>query len=222
MIGKHHGKCPLRRGRPPKAEGKDTYNEILRVAIELFAKRGFDNTSVREIAQQLGIGQSALYVHFKNKQDILDQLFSVYGPNAALEVLDSYFPEGKEDLPSPAVLPKIMGELIDFYSQREAILLKEILLRSLDPEHQDYLRKRILYVRVKMKSLFQHWVGQGYLKDDFPIEVLLWDLMAIIPVIRLLFQTYDSTPKQLAEARRIAVQHAELFVARNCHIGAKK
>jgi len=44
---------------------------ILDVALELFTARGYDKTSLREIADELGVTKAALYYHFEHKEDIL-------------------------------------------------------------------------------------------------------------------------------------------------------
>lgn len=49
----------------------DTRQRIQQVALELFAERGYDKTSLREVADRLGITRPALYYHFATKQDIL-------------------------------------------------------------------------------------------------------------------------------------------------------
>lgn len=49
----------------------DTKETILSVSLNLFAQKGFDGVSVREIAKEVGVRESALYKHFKNKQEIL-------------------------------------------------------------------------------------------------------------------------------------------------------
>ena len=47
-------------------------NEILDVAEELFAVKGFDGTSTNDILEKAGIARGTLYYHFKSKEDILD------------------------------------------------------------------------------------------------------------------------------------------------------
>jgi AcrR family transcriptional regulator len=47
-------------------------NEILDVAEQLFAVRGFDNTSTNDIINEIGIARGTLYHHFKSKEEILD------------------------------------------------------------------------------------------------------------------------------------------------------
>jgi AcrR family transcriptional regulator len=57
---------------------RDTRARIQRVALELFAERGYDGTSLREIAERLGVTKAALYYHFKSKEDIVASLVEDY------------------------------------------------------------------------------------------------------------------------------------------------
>lgn len=56
------------------AQTSSTRERILDVALDLFIDKGFDGTSLREIAEQLGITKAALYYHFASKDDILRAL----------------------------------------------------------------------------------------------------------------------------------------------------
>ncbi len=49
----------------------DLRERILDTALELFNEEGYDKTSLREIAERLGVTKAALYYHFKSKADIL-------------------------------------------------------------------------------------------------------------------------------------------------------
>ncbi len=59
---------PVRRGRPA---APDTATLIQEVALELFSQHGYDGTSLREIADRLGVTKAALYYHYRTKDDIL-------------------------------------------------------------------------------------------------------------------------------------------------------
>lgn len=54
----------------------DTRERIQRVALELFVEQGYENTSLREIAERLAVTKAALYYHFRTKEDIVDSLIS--------------------------------------------------------------------------------------------------------------------------------------------------
>ncbi len=64
----------------PLSTKLSTKETIMKVSLELFSKQGYKATSVRSIAKEVGIRESALYNHFKNKEEIytqvLMQLFS--------------------------------------------------------------------------------------------------------------------------------------------------
>jgi AcrR family transcriptional regulator len=55
-----------RRGRP----GHDL-ESVLAAAVELFIERGFDGTSVDDLARRLGVGKSAIYHHVESKDALL-------------------------------------------------------------------------------------------------------------------------------------------------------
>jgi AcrR family transcriptional regulator len=48
---------------------------IRSVALELFSEQGYERTSLREIAERLGVTKAALYYHFRSKEDIVASLF---------------------------------------------------------------------------------------------------------------------------------------------------
>lgn len=48
-----------------------TAQVILEKAHELFVEKGYERSSMREIAERVGISKAALYHHFKNKEEIL-------------------------------------------------------------------------------------------------------------------------------------------------------
>ncbi|GAA4546913.1 TetR/AcrR family transcriptional regulator [Pseudonocardia xishanensis] len=57
----------------------DTRSQIREVALALFAEQGYDKTSLREIAERLGITKAAVYYHYKTKEEILSSLFDEVG-----------------------------------------------------------------------------------------------------------------------------------------------
>ncbi|MBF6238136.1 Intercellular adhesion protein R [Nocardia otitidiscaviarum] len=61
-------------GREPAvdiAAGRGTKDVIRDVALRLFSTRGFEQTSLREVADEVGITKASLYYHYSSKQDLL-------------------------------------------------------------------------------------------------------------------------------------------------------
>jgi AcrR family transcriptional regulator len=53
---------------------KDTRQRILDEAQALFVERGYEATSLREIAERVGVTKAALYYHFTSKEELLRAL----------------------------------------------------------------------------------------------------------------------------------------------------
>lgn len=56
--------------RPPTTE-IETQKRILQAAQRLFARRGYDGTTTRDLAQAAGVAEGTLFRHFENKKAIL-------------------------------------------------------------------------------------------------------------------------------------------------------
>jgi len=56
--------------RPPTTE-VETQKRILQAAQRLFARRGYDGTTTRDLAQAAGVAEGTLFRHFENKKAIL-------------------------------------------------------------------------------------------------------------------------------------------------------
>ena len=56
---------------------RNTKEEIIDVALELFSKDGFDATSLSDISSLLKISKAALFKHFSSKEEILNSLVSL-------------------------------------------------------------------------------------------------------------------------------------------------
>jgi AcrR family transcriptional regulator len=57
---------------------RDTRSRLRELALRLFAEQGYEKTSLREIAEQLGVTKAALYYYFKSKEDIVRSLVEDY------------------------------------------------------------------------------------------------------------------------------------------------
>ncbi|GAB2477506.1 TetR/AcrR family transcriptional regulator [Promicromonospora xylanilytica] len=58
-------------GRRPRGRPGHDREAVLRTAIDLFIRRGFDATSISDLAAELGVTKSAVYHHFPSKEALL-------------------------------------------------------------------------------------------------------------------------------------------------------
>ena len=90
----------------PGGRRGDTRARIQQVALELFAEQGYERTSLREIAERLGVTKAALYYHFKSKEDIVRSFTEDYFAR-----MDALIAWGRDQPPSA----RSGHELLDRY-----------------------------------------------------------------------------------------------------------
>ena len=62
-------------GRPAKIPGeRSTKDKIFDAALNLFAEKGYDGVSIRDIAASVGIKESSIYKHYSSKAEILERI----------------------------------------------------------------------------------------------------------------------------------------------------
>jgi AcrR family transcriptional regulator len=60
-----------RRTRSARAEAREAREDLLGAGLRVFARRGYRNATVDEIAEEAGYSKGALYWHFSGKQELL-------------------------------------------------------------------------------------------------------------------------------------------------------
>ncbi len=66
---------------------KYTKERILESALRLFSERGIRETTIKDIAKEVGITEGAIYRHFVSKDQIVSTLFSTYSKNLYEELM---------------------------------------------------------------------------------------------------------------------------------------
>ncbi len=85
MADQDDGANPRRRGRG-RPRDPETDSKIVRAAADLLLQRGFDKTTVDEVAARAGVGKATVYRRWPSKDDLavaaMESLFSVEFPEA--------------------------------------------------------------------------------------------------------------------------------------------
>ncbi|MGH9016576.1 MAG: TetR/AcrR family transcriptional regulator [Acidimicrobiales bacterium] len=130
---------------PPEgagAEPKGTRERILDIALDLFIEKGFDKTSLREIAERLGFSKAALYYHFASKDDILLALHARMHELVRVTLLEL----GQQD-GNPRSWRSLLDRVIDqmlanrtlfILHERNRAAFEELHREGRDPEHDDF------------------------------------------------------------------------------------
>lgn len=103
-MGQQHSSEPAvkqtpkrRRGRPSKraTENVDQPRAILDAAVALFAKQGYQATTMSQIASAAGYSQSSLYYWYKSKEEMLDVIVENAGSSLHVAARIAQLPDDK-------------------------------------------------------------------------------------------------------------------------------
>ncbi len=109
-----------RRTRAARAQGREGRDELLTAALRVFARRGYGQAGVDEIAAEAGYSKGALYWHFSGKEDLLLALLAerVDPPlREMVALLESAPPERDMSVEASREFARQLG------SERDAVLL---------------------------------------------------------------------------------------------------
>ncbi len=145
---------------------KTSKENMLLVALRLFAQKGYEATSIFDIAQELQITKGAIYKHFKNKQDILDAIISKMEENDQRFAEQFIMPIHVLSLEEKEAYQKVtMKQVIDFSIAMFTYWTED--------EFASLFRKMLTieqYHDIKMNLLYQNYLGDGpyqYILDIF-------------------------------------------------------
>ncbi len=165
-----------------------TRERILDVALDLFIEKGFDKTSLREIAEQLGVTKAALYYHFASKEDILMALhlrLHEFGFEALSQLGDEPTVERWAEVLNKIIDQMLAHRKIFLLHQRNEAAFEALHREEHDAQHEDLQAslERVLsdgrlsvHDRVRMAASFGAVVGgifeSGDAFSDVPSSVL--------------------------------------------------
>ena len=144
-------------------------SELLRIAAELFATKGFKNTTVRDIAEASGILSGSLYHHFDSKESMIDEVLSTFQE----ELFGKYDEILASDEDARAKLERavrVSFEAIDQHPHEVAIFQNEADYLG-GFERFGYLAERNAQSRNVWTTLLTEGVETGVLRPDLNIEL---------------------------------------------------
>lgn len=107
----------------------NTKGRIAREALTLFSEKGYNGTTVKNIAEAVGIRDSSLYKHYKSKQDILDSIMAEIGKRMDEMSADFGLPAGDYSKETADFYEDVTEErLVDFSRKIFMFYLKDDLL----------------------------------------------------------------------------------------------
>lgn len=155
---------------------KATKSLIYQHALKLFATRGYARTSLREIADAVGIEAASLYTHIKSKQALLYDLME-FGNRDLLERLKAAAaPLAGSPLAQLYVLTR--ENVISHCRHRDQTTVVFNEIRELEGAQ----REQIVAIRRKIEELFSACLEQGISRGEMravDVRLTVFEILAI-------------------------------------------
>ena len=143
-----------------------TKDKIIETSVKLFNEKGCLNTSTRHISNELGISVGNLYYHFKNKEEILIEIFLRY-VNAVFKEI-SFLNHSQDEI---FLLKNFLVDTLDSNIEYRFLHLELNLLLIFFSKFKTIMQEQ-LKLEIKMiKELLYHQMKYGYLKQINEIEI---------------------------------------------------
>ncbi len=171
--------------------------KIKREALFLFAEKGFDKTSVREIAKKVGIRESAIYNHYKSKNEIFSELLSE--AKSKLHSVNYFNDELFELLPVPEkFFLQLTKIILENWSKSENKAYTKLIIQARFNSSIDFdfrLEEFFLSLRKVLEIVFTQLKNYEYVKN-YPVDFLIDQYLSPLIVIKFKFLINDFFDKE--------------------------
>ena len=158
------GDAPARRGRP----GYDQQT-VLRRAVDLFNRQGYDATSMSDLAAELGLSKSALYHHVPSKASLLQQALDE-ALDALEQALDAASAPRDGDGSAYHQLSSAVRSSVTVLLDHLPAVTLLLRVRGNGPAETEALRRRRA-VDDRLAGLVRRAVEEGSVRGDLPPEL---------------------------------------------------
>jgi len=180
-----------------------TKEKIITESMKLFSVYGFDSVSVRRIADAVGVGNSALYKHFKSKKEIFDAIVE--------ESKKRYLAQcskATSEIHSVESLKKVCLDMFKYQTKNNWIVMfRQLLLleKFKNPEIADIYKEFFVEmpIRYQMK-IFENLMEQGLMKKG---NARVYAMEFYAPFYLYHFVEYDET-----EIKNLYEEHVSNFI----------
>ena len=171
---------------PNRRREKPRYEDLLQVSTDLFSQHGYERTTVRMIAEEMGVLSGSLYSHISSKDEILLKIISSIAALFGERVRNA----SRLDAPAEDRLQAMCRAHLSVLNDRQAAVTVYYNQWRLLPEQN---RKSIVELRSEYEQLFVELIQDG-IKDGTFNDVSVRDtVLVILSACNWTYQWYSNT-----------------------------
>jgi TetR/AcrR family fatty acid metabolism transcriptional regulator len=146
----------------------DKHESILRAAIKVFARKGYFNSKVADIAGKAKIADGTVYLYFKSKEDILHSIFD--------RMMTEFIAEGRRELAEITEADKKIKRIAQLHleklgSDRDLAVVFQVQLRGSTKFMREFSAAGFAEYLDIIKRAFEEGQKQGVFRKDINATV---------------------------------------------------
>jgi AcrR family transcriptional regulator len=169
----------IQAAQPARASADDRRRQLIQIAFDEIATKGFEGLRFQEVAAKAGITNATLYYHFASKESLIEGLVqSLMDELKGVEQSVGHSPES-----GIAELRGLFEEVQSRVTKdpRFFIVITELALRARrDPVIDRIGKQRDDFWRRRLRSILERGIADGSFRNDLDVETTVLALMVQI------------------------------------------
>jgi TetR/AcrR family fatty acid metabolism transcriptional regulator len=152
-----------------KKNKNNKYHLIIEAAVKVFARQGFYQSTVAQIAREAGVADGTIYLYFKNKDDILVNFFQ-YKTKQVFERFRAEVNQAESSLDKLRNL--IRRHLAEFQRDRDMAILYQVGTHQIDRLAEDQIREMSKMYQDLISEIVEAGQQEGYIRKDLYVGLV--------------------------------------------------
>lgn len=199
------------------SEGNTAYQakraELLRAAAEVFGERGYEGTTLNDIAARFGTDRASLYYYVASKKELFQAVFQDTARDVLVENLAEAVRVSALDLDAPQKLRLLVEQQVYSYEKNYPYVylyinedMAKVAFQS-TPWAKDMLKNTRKFESI-VSQVLEQGVAEGTFRDDVPVPLMARGLFGMINWTHRWFNPKSSK----TNAREIADSFCKIFL----------
>ena len=152
-----------------KKNKHNKYHLILEAAVKVFARQGFYQSTVAQIAREAGVADGTIYLYFKNKEDILVNFFD-YKTKQVFERFRAEVDKAESGLDKLRNL--VRRHLTEFQRDRDMAILYQVGTHQIDRLAEDQIREMSKMYQDIVSEIVEVGQQEGSIRKDLYVGLV--------------------------------------------------
>ena len=211
MAAQKDNDVPRRPGRPRgKKPGTASREQLMDIALMLFARQGIAHTSLNAIAKEAGVTPAMLHYYFSSREALVDQLLEERFMPLRSEIGQIFIEHPEDPVTAFTLLIEALGTLAEKHNWFAPLWMQEVIGEM--PILRQHMHARFGEDKYhRMLTTVKRWQEEGKLNPALSPELLFTTLISLVLVP---FSRLRSDTRLTSVTRQTIVSHALTLIRR--------